>query len=367
MPFGLVKTPATFERLMERVLRGIAWSECLVYLDDILVFGPDFGTTLARLESVLDRLGAAGLNRKTKKCQLFQEEIPFLGHIVSAAGIGADPAKCQQVRDWPVPRDLHEVRSFVGLCSYYRRHIQGFTELTAPLYDLATKGTDFEWTERRNKAFRQLKNALTSAPILGFPREEGLWYLDTDASDVGTGAVLSQMQDMEERVIAYVSKSLEGSEQRYCTARKELLAVVWALKHFKCYLYGQKITVRTDNSAVSWLHRSKDPVGQPARWIEVIDTYDITFQHRLGRKHGNADALSRYPCRQCGEDCAGATAMGVRAVTRSQRCEPGWTPEEMAAGQDANPDIGPIMRSKRAGSDRPRWEDISAESRETKV
>ena len=127
---------------------------------------------------------------------------------------------------WPVPRDLHEVRSFVRLCSYYRRHIQGFTELAALLYELVTKGTDFEWTERRKEAFRQLKNALTSAPILGFPREEGLWYLDTDASDVGTGVVLSQIQDGEERVIAYVSKSLEGSEQRYCTARKELLAVV---------------------------------------------------------------------------------------------------------------------------------------------
>ena len=179
MPFGLVNAPATFERLMERVLRGIAWSECLVYLDDILVFGPDFGTTLARLESVLDWLGEAGL-----KCQLFQEEIPFLGHIVSAAGIGADPDKCQQVWDWLVPRDLHEVQLFVGLCSYYRRHIQGFTELAAPLYELATKGTDFEWTERRQEAFGQLKNALTSAltsaPILGFPREDGLWYLDTD-------------------------------------------------------------------------------------------------------------------------------------------------------------------------------------------
>ena len=132
MPFGLVNAPATFERLMERVLRGIAWSECLVYLNDILVFGSDFGMTLARLESVLDRLGEAGLKLKAKKCQLFQEEIPFLGHIVSAAGIGADPAKCQQVRDWPVPKDLHEVQSFVGLCSYYRRHIQGFTELAAP-------------------------------------------------------------------------------------------------------------------------------------------------------------------------------------------------------------------------------------------
>ena len=150
-----------------------------------------------------------------------------------------------------VPRDLHEVWSFVWLCSYYRRHIQGFTELAAPLYKLATKGTNFEWTEQRHEAFGQLKNALTSAPILGFPREEELWYLDTDASDVGMGAMLSQIQDGEERVIAYISKSLQGSEQRYCTARKELLAVVRALKHFKCYLYGQKITVRMDNSAVS--------------------------------------------------------------------------------------------------------------------
>ena len=167
----------------------------------------------------------------------------------------------------------------------------------------------------------------------------------------GSGAF--QIQDGEERVIAYVSKSLEGSEQRYCTARKELLAVVRALKHFKCYLHRQKITVRTDNSAVSWLHRSKDLVGQPARWIEMIDTYDITFQHRPGRKHGNADALSRYPCRQCGGDCAGITAKEVQAVTRSQRCEPGWTPEEMAAGQDADPVIGPIMNWKRPGTTGP--------------
>ena len=167
------------------MLRGIAWSQCLVYLDDILVFGPNFAITLERLQRVLDRLGMAGLKLKAKKCQLFQEEIPFLGHIVSASGVGADPAKCQQVKDWPVPRDLREVRSFVGLCSYYRRHIRAFTELAAPLYELATKGTDFEWTKRRDEAF----NELTSAPILGFPREGGLWYLDTDTSDVRTGAV----------------------------------------------------------------------------------------------------------------------------------------------------------------------------------
>ena len=156
----------------------------------------------------------------------------------------------------------------------------------------------FELTERRNEAFRQLKNASTSAPILGFPGEKGLWYLNTDTSNVGTGAVLSQIQDGEERVIAYVSKLLEGSEQRYCTASKELLAVVRALKHFKCYLNGQKITVRTDNSAVSWLHRSKYPVGQPARWIDVIDTYDQESEMRARLDPGGdgrgAKCRSRY-------------------------------------------------------------------------
>ena len=118
----------------------------------------------------MDRLGTTGLKIKAKKCQLFQEQIPFMGHIVSASGIRADPAKCQQVRDWLVPRDLHEVRLFVGLCSYYRRHIRSFTELATPLYELATKGTDFELTRRRDEAFNKLKAALTSAPILGEER-----------------------------------------------------------------------------------------------------------------------------------------------------------------------------------------------------
>ena len=175
---------------------------------------------------MLDQLGTAGLKLKAKKCQLFQVEIAFLGHIVSAAGNGADPAKCRQVRDWPVPKDLHEVRSFIGLCSYYRRHIQGFAELAAPLYELATKGTDVEWTERRNEAFRQLKNAL------GFPVKKGY------GTSTPTQAMLGRerMSQIQERVIAYVSKSLEGSEQRYCAALKEFLAVVPALKHLKCYL-----------------------------------------------------------------------------------------------------------------------------------
>ena len=138
------------------------------------------------------------------------------------------------------------------------------------------------------------------------------------------------------------------------------------LKHFKCYLYAQKITVRMDNSAVSWLHGSTDPVGQPARWIDVIDTYDVTFQHWPGWKHGNADALSRYPCCKCGGEFDRTPTQGVQVVTRSHVYKPGWNPEDLSTEQDADPDIGPLMRWKRARDDRPRWEDISP-PRDTKL
>ena len=146
MPFGLVNAPATYERLTEKVLPKIAWSECLMYLDDILVFRPDFDTTLQWLTRVLDCPGEEELKLKARKYQLSQEENRFLGHIASARGIGADPLKFEQVRTWPVPRDLHDIQSFMGMCSYYRRHILGFTELAAPQYGLTTKGIDFEFS-----------------------------------------------------------------------------------------------------------------------------------------------------------------------------------------------------------------------------
>ena len=165
-----------------------------------------------------------------------------------------------------------------------------------------------------------MKTALTSTPVLGFPREEGQWYLDTDTSDVGTAAVLSQIQGGEERVIGYLSKSLEGSKQCYCMARKKLLTVVRALKNFKCCLYGQKITVGTDNSDVSWLHRSKDPLGQPDRWIDVFDTYDITVpgdQSSDEKRRLRAGVVAR------GDGHATPRAPGAPFQNRSRTPKPG--------------------------------------------
>ncbi len=143
---------------------------------------------------------------------------------------------------------------------------------------------------------------LCSAPVLAFPDREATFILDTDASDVGIGAVLSQLVDGDERVIAYGSRVLTKQERRYCITRRELLAVVHFVKQYRHFLCGKEFTLRTDHASLRWLKSFKEPEGQLARWIETLDTYKMTIEHRPGKKHGNADSLSRGPCMQCSMD-----------------------------------------------------------------
>ena len=246
MPFGLCNSPATFERLMERVLSGLQWQTCLVFLDDIIVYGTSFEQELQRLQTVFDRLREANLKLSPKKCDLFKHEVNYLGHVVSDRGIVPDPQKVNSIRLWPQPRNLTEVRSFLGLCSYYRRFIQNFSSIAKCLHRLTEKNAPFTWSEECD-AFRDLKVKLTRAPILAYPTPDGLYILDTDACDFGIGAVLSQIQDGAEKVIAYFSCTLSKAERRYCVTRKELLAVVRAVKHFHHYIYGTNIKIRTDH------------------------------------------------------------------------------------------------------------------------
>ena len=299
MPFGLVNAPATFERLMETVLRGLQWEECLVYMDDIIVAGDSISQCLERLEHVFQRLQEAGLKLKPSKCNFFQKEVHFIGHVVSEEGIHTDPGKIAVVQDWPVPTTQKQVRSFLGLCSYYRRFIKGFADIARPLHKLTEKTSRYEWNDLCQQSFDVLKKALTSAPILSYPKPQGQFILDTDASHEAVGAVLSQVQDEVEHVLGYFSKSLSKTERVYCVTRKELLAVVMALKHFHPYLYGRKVILRTDNSAVSWMRSLKAPKGQTARWLERVAEYDLEVVHRARKSHGNADALSRRPCASC--------------------------------------------------------------------
>ncbi len=300
MPFGLCNAPGTFERLMERVLRGLHWKTLLVYLDDIVTFGATVPETISRLEEVFERLRSAGLKLKPRKCQLFQKEVHYLGFIVSSEGVRTEPEKVQCVKEWPTPTCVKDVRSFVGLVAYYRRFIANFSKIAKPLYKLTEKNCEFVWSVDCESAFQQLKECLINAPILAYPKAEGQYILDCDASAYAIGGVLSQEQDDLVKVIAYGSRTLQGAERNYCVTRKELLAVVYFLKYYRHYLYGRKVIVRSDHGALRWLLNFKDPQGQVARWLEVLGEYDIELIHRPGLKHGNADALSRQSCKQCG-------------------------------------------------------------------
>ena len=296
MPFGLCNAGATFQRLMDIVMSGLNMNVCLVYLDDIICYSATVEEHLERLNTILQRLRSSGLKLKPEKCSLFQKSVSFLGHTISDSGLGTDPKKVEVVSEWPTPSSVKDVRSFVGMASYYRRFIRDFAKIAAPLNDIARMNQRFHWSDEAQNAFEVLKRAMTSAPILGMPTDDDSYILDTDASDFAIGAVLSQIQNGEERVIAYASRSLDKRERNYCVTRRELLAVFHFLKYFKQYLLGRKCKVRTDHAALTWLRKTPDPIGQQARWLEQMEEYDFIVEHRAGIKHGNADALSRRSC-----------------------------------------------------------------------
>ena len=209
-----------FERLNETVLAGLHWQICLIYLDDIIVHGRTFQDMLNNLDQVLERLQNAGLKLKPRKCQLFCTEVSFFGQIVSADGVRTDPKKIAVVKNWPEPQNLTQVRSFLGLCSNYCRYIRGFSDLAKPLNKLTEKGQAFAWTVDCSKAFEALKDSLCTSTVLAHPDFTKEFILDTDASDTGIGAVLSQVKDGTERVVSFASKSLTKAERRYCVTRR---------------------------------------------------------------------------------------------------------------------------------------------------
>jgi len=230
LPFGLCNAPSTFQCLVDLALAGLTREVCLVYLDDLIVFSRTFGEHLDRLRLVLNRLKEGNLKLKPSKCSLFQERVMFLGSIISADGIRPDPDKVQAVAEWPRPRNLTEVRSFVALASYYKRHIRSFAEIARPLHELTKKHARFYWGPRQEDSFLSLKYSLTNAPVLAMPLDGDGFVLDNDANQFSMGCVLQQVQDGVLKVIGYASKTFSEAELRYCTTRRELAAVMYGLK-----------------------------------------------------------------------------------------------------------------------------------------
>uniref|UniRef100_A0A3Q1J2D2 ribonuclease H n=1 Tax=Anabas testudineus TaxID=64144 RepID=A0A3Q1J2D2_ANATE len=374
MPFGLCNAPATFERLMERVLKDIPRSRCVVYLDDLLVHARDFEGALANLREVFTVIRQAGLRLNPAKCNLLARETAFLGHVVSEHGVSTDPAKVSAVRDWPTPTTASELRSFLGLASYYRRFVRGFATIASPLHRLTEKGKRFEWSSAYTTAFQQLKAALADAPVLALPDPQQPFILDTDASNVGVGAVLSQGGEAGERAVAFYSCSLNRAERNYCVTRRELLAVVLAVRHYRPYLLGNRFTLRTDHASLTWLLNFRQPEGQVARWLEVLQEYDFEIQHRPGRQHSNADALSRRPC--AAEECRhcqrqeererGPEAATARLGVDSAEAEQLFTGEQLRHHQGADP-VLLMVRGWLEAQQRPDWPAVSAEEPEVKV
>ena len=295
MPFGLSTAPQTYEHLMELTLSGLQWSLCLIYLDDVIVFSHDFDEHIDRLDKVLTQIGAAGLKLKPNKCVFFAPKVSFLGHIVSQDGVSPDPDNIAKIANWPTPKNVWEVHGILGMGNYYCRFVKDFSQRVQPLVALTKKNTQFKWSLECQAAFDDIKQALTRPDIMAFPTDHDLYILDCDAADDSIGCVLSQKQSNEEKVIAYGSQTLGKSERNYCATDQELLAVKYFMEYYKHYLLGHHFRVRSDHEALKWLFSMKEPKHQIARWIEVLSEFDFELEYHPGKKHGNADALSRCP------------------------------------------------------------------------
>ena len=295
MPFGLQGAPATFQRLMDKVLEGLE-SFSAAYLDDIIIYSQSWAEHIRHVRKVLEVLRSSNLTVKLRKCQLGMDECRYLGHVVGNGKVKPGLDKVKAVETFPKPRSKKEVRGFLGLTGYYRRFISNYSTIAAPLSDLTRRSAPLQlhWTESCEEAFQTLKQALCQEPVLLTPDFEKMFTLQTDASDRGIGAVLSQRgSDGKEHPVAYFSKKLLPREERYATVEKECLAIKLGIEAFRVYLLGKPFLVQTDHKALMWMDRLKEGNARLTRWALALQPYTYTVVHRKGLDNGNADALSR--------------------------------------------------------------------------
>jgi transposase InsO family protein len=306
MPFGLTNSPATYQRIMQDILGDYNMKICLVYLDDLIIFSNSFEQHIERLDMILKRLHEADLKLAPEKCFFFKSKVNFLGHVVSADGISTDPSKIEKIINWPIPQNSDDLRSFLAFAGYYRRFIKNFSNISKPLSELLPptsmkkcknkKVVEWKWTEGEQNCFDNLKEILSSPPVLAYPDFTLPFELHTDASGKALGAVLYQIQDGKKRVIAFASRVLNKSEQNYSAFKLEFLALKWAVtEKFSDYLTANHFTVLTDNNPLTYILTSAklDATGQ--RWASALGQYSFDIKYRAGYCNTDADIMSRYP------------------------------------------------------------------------
>ncbi|GJR01495.1 putative nucleotidyltransferase, ribonuclease H [Tanacetum coccineum] len=274
---------------MNRIFHEYLDKFIIVFIDDILVYSKSKEEHEQHLRIMLEILRQNKLYAKFSKCEFWLQQVAFLGHIVSADGIIMDPSKVEAITKWPRPTTVMEVRSFLGLAGYYRRFVEGFSRLALPLTQLMRKGEKFVWTDERNESFEELKRRLVSAPILTLPSGSGGFQIYSDASKKGLGCVLMQ----HGKVIAYASRQLKPYEVNYPTHDLELAAVVFALKIWRHYLYGEACDIFTDHKSLKYIFTQRELNMRQRRWLELLKDYDTNIQYHPGKANVVADALSR--------------------------------------------------------------------------
>lgn len=294
MPMGLKNSPSTFQRVMDNVLRDLQNVVCLVYLDDIIVFGVSLQEHMVNLEKVFKRLRESNFKIQMDKSEFLKLETAYLGHIISKDGIKPNPDKIEAIQKFPLPKNATEIKRFLGLLGYYRKFIPDFARITKPMTSCLKKGSKIilEDTKYIN-CFEKCKTLLMNDPILQYPDFDKDFILTTDASNFAIGAVLSQGAIGSDKPIAFASRTLNSTEINYSTIEKELLAIVWATKYFRPYLFGRKFKIVTDHKPLQWIMNLKEPGSRLTRWRLRLSEYDFTIMYKQGKANTNADALSR--------------------------------------------------------------------------
>lgn len=288
MPFGLTNAPASFQNWMYAVFKPFLRKFVLVFFDDILIYSKSREEHWKHLEQVFDVMQQNQLYAKPSKCFFAVDKVEYLGHFISGRGVETDPQKINAVKVWPVPRNVKELRSFLGLAGYYRKFVRGYAIISKPLTDLLKKGA-FAWSDAAEQAFETLKEALISAPVLALPDFTKVFVVETDASCNGIGAVLMQ----EGHPLAFISKALVPKWQKLSVYEKELLAVVSAVRKWEQYLSDHHFVVHTDQKSLKWLPQQKISTPFQQFWLSKLMGFDYEIVYRSGRENTTTDALSR--------------------------------------------------------------------------
>lgn len=296
MPFGLTNAPASFQQLMNEVLREYLDISVIVYLDDILIYSKTREEHVQHIKKVLERLRQHRLWAKAEKCRFFQSSVDFLGYIVSQDGVSMDPSKVKSILDWQAPKSVKDIQVFLGFANFYRRFIKKYSKLTEPLTRLLRKDVKFDWSDSANTAFESLKKAFTTAPILTHFDPARNIILETDASDYALAGVLSHPDPHGNlQPIAFYSRKFNDAELNYEIYDKELLAIIQCLKEWRAYCEGssQKITIYSDHKNLEYFSTSKVLTRRQARWMEFLSHFDFEIIYRKGSLMAKPDALTR--------------------------------------------------------------------------